>query len=277
MDVLVRPTSQPPRSSGRLLFREISSAEQLLPLLRLRHLVYSHQGYWDSQSRRVDLDAYDRHSRFVGAYFQLGNDSLALIGGARFIQADGEPFGSCVDQIVEQERLPAPATRSKSFTAQEIMDFTPAVQAAQEQQLHLVEFGRTVVHPDWQKSGLGHHLVCALYGLALNCNVGMGLALVPPRLVQFYARCGCRPMPGAGSTFYTHTELVPVVVDLNDLGECAASAREAARALKRQGQWGVTVPDTALSPQLMGSQGFQQGAGAGLRLHPQGIAEPVSQ
>lgn len=225
---------------AELCFRELSSPEDLYQLFRLRHLVYSNQGYWDVASRRIDVDSYDRHSRFVGAFYRRA-DSAELIGGARLILDEGEPNGEAVDQLLQEFQCSAPPPRRCSYTAQELMGFEQIVSFSQRAQRSLVEFGRTVIHPEWQNGKLGVRLVYAIYGLALKYGIDLGLALVPPRLVSFYSRCGCHLLSGKGSTHYTHTELAPVVVDLNVLTGAQREAMVAHHQLQHEGSWLVPL------------------------------------
>jgi predicted GNAT family N-acyltransferase len=216
-----------------LTFREIHSTRRLLELLRLRHLVYSHQGYWDHSIQTYDLDAYDAHSRFIGAYTEEGQ----LVGGARFIEADQSPHRRNVKNISGSP----PPKREHSYTAQALWDFSPLVQEASLQGKRLVEFGRTVMHPEWQKSGLGRWLVVAIYALAKQYQVDLGLALVPPRLVNFYSRCGCHTIECDTPTHFTHTELVPVRIDLNQLGPVDYETRVAYDQLVHRGSYALTL------------------------------------
>ena len=233
MNLLQQPV-QP--HNAELCFRELSSPEDLYLLFRLRHLVYSNQGYWEAASRRIDVDSYDRHSRFVGAFYRRP-ESEELIGGARLILDDGEPNGETVDALLEKFQCNAPPPRRCSYTAQELMGFEQIVSFSQRARRSLVEFGRTVIHPEWQNGKLGVRLVYAIYGLALKYGIDLGLALVPPRLVSFYSRCGCHLLSGKGSTHYTHTELAPVVVDLNVLTGAQREAMVAHHQLQHDGQW----------------------------------------
>ncbi|MBS2040987.1 GNAT family N-acetyltransferase [bacterium] len=220
----------------QLRFRELTSCEELHQLFRLRHLVYSSQGYWDPDSRRFDVDAYDRYSRFVGAFF--GEE---LIGGSRLIMAEGQPNGPALEQLLRQSGCPAPPERRFAYTAQELMGFEQIVDFARRARRRLVEFGRTVIHPDWQNGKLGVRLVYAIYGLALKYGIDLGLALVPPRLVGFYSRCGCHLLTGKGSTHYTHTELAPVIVDLHALVGEQREAMLAYHYLEKEGEWVVPL------------------------------------
>ena len=238
---LLHRTTQP--VTAHLCFRELSSSDELHQLFRLRHLVYSNQGYWEASSRRFDIDSYDRHSRFVGAFYSRDKDCEQLIGGARLILAEGEPNGPVLDRMLQNAECPAPPPRRFAYTAQELMGFEQIVQFAQRSQRSLVEFGRTVIHPDWQNGKLGVRLVYAIYGLALKYGIDLGLALVPPRLVSFYSRCGCHLLSGKGSTHYTHTELAPVVVDLHALTGNQREALLAHHQLKNDGAWVVPLYD----------------------------------
>lgn len=234
---------QPVRSAEihQLCFRELTSREELYQLFRLRHLVYSNQGYWEPESKRFDVDSYDRYSRFVGAYYSHDGLPEELIGGARLILAEGEPNAQSLDRLLQDSDCPAPPERRCAYTAQELMGFEQIVNFAQRAHRQLVEFGRTVIHPEWQNGKLGVRLVYAIYGLALKYGIDLGLALVPPRLVGFYSRCGCHLLSGKGSTHYTHTELAPVIVDLQALVGEQREALLAQHFLEKDGQWVVPL------------------------------------
>jgi GNAT superfamily N-acetyltransferase len=234
-------------AGGQLSLREISCSVELLPLLRLRQLVYSHQGYLDASSRRIDVDCYDRHSRFVGAYYQDGQGIEEMIGGVRLILAEGEPNGAALDELLAQERHPVPDPRKRAYAAQEQMDFDEVVSWSRESGRQLVEFGRLVIHPDWQKSKFGPHLVYAIYGLALINGIDLGLALIPSRLLGFYTRCGCRLLERLGSIHYMKHEVVPIAVDLRALGDGQREAVSAAEAMRNSGSWTVPLHDRQAS------------------------------
>jgi len=240
---LLQHAANPSTQSHQLCFRELSSSEDLYQLFRLRHLVYSNQGYWDAQSRHLDIDSYDRHSRFVGAFYRSGDRAEELIGGSRLILAEGEPNGQALDRLLQESGAKAPPERRCAFTAQELMGFEQIVAFAQRAKRKLVEFGRTVIHPEWQNGKLGVRLVYAIYGLSLRYGIDLGLALVPPRLVGFYSRCGCHLLDGKGSTHYTHTELAPVVVDLHALVGEQREALIAHHYLQQDGAWIVPLYD----------------------------------
>jgi GNAT superfamily N-acetyltransferase len=226
---------------NRLSLREISSSIELHRLLRLRQLVYAHQGYLDASSQSIDIDSYDRHSRFVGAYYQDGQGREEMIGGVRLILAETEPNGAALDRLLKQELHPAPAPRKCTYAAQEVTNFDEVVTSSRQSGRRLVEFGRLVIHPDRQKAGLGATLVYAIYGLALINGIDLGLALIPSRLLGFYTRSGCRLLEGRGVITYMHTDAVPIIADLRALKGEQREAFEAAEALRSTGCWTVPV------------------------------------
>jgi hypothetical protein len=244
MDLLPR-VAQARTEGGQLSFREISCLVELHRLLRLRKLVYSQQGYLDASSRPIDIDSYDRHSRFVGAFYQDDQGMEEMIGGARFILAEGEPNGEALDELLEQERHPAaPAPRKCTYAAQEVMDFDEAVSWSRKSGRQLVEFGRLVIHPDWQKGKFGTRLVYAIYGLALINGIDLGLAVIPSRLLGFYTRCGCRLLEEMGSIHYMHHEVVPIAVDLRTMTDGRRESLGAAEAMRISGCWTMPVHNT---------------------------------
>lgn len=231
-------------ASPALCFREVTTPADLTALFRLRHRVYAAQGYWAHDPRGLDIDSFDRHSRFIGAWNEAGE----LVGGARLILPDGEPHQAYFESLGAS----APPPRSTSFHSDKLFDFGPVMQFAARQKQIMVEFGRTVMHPEWQRSGLGVQLVHALYGLALRYGVRFGLAAVPPRLTKFYCSLGCRPLGQSGTARAAgiDTDLVPLTVDLQRLDGPLRISLEVARSLRRTGSWSPaeTAPTTLRPP-----------------------------
>lgn len=239
------------KAQTRLVFRELTRCEDLHDYLVLRHRVYSAQGYWAADSRTLDLDCYDRHSRFVGAFTSAGE----LIGGARFIMADGSPNAAALDTIQRRHSCAPAAPRACLYYAQTIFDFDAIVSHAERQGQALVEFGRTVVHPDWQNDGLGLYLVHAIHGLARAYGVKIGLASVPPRLARFYGSSGCRVLQQRSESRSQElsSPAIPVVVDLDRLEGPFRSAIRAGRALRLRGEWSVDIgADSSSAPSAPG-------------------------
>jgi GNAT superfamily N-acetyltransferase len=221
--------------------REVSGPFELSQLLRLRQLVYLDEGYFDASPGGIDIDSYDRHSRFVGAYYRDADGIERLIGGARMILAEGEPNGPALDELLKQEVHPAPMPRRCTYAVQEQMNFDDVVSESTESGHRLVEFGRLVVRPDLQRSNFGIRLVHAIYGLALSRGIDMGVALIPSRLLKFYLRCGCSLLEGRGSVHYMRHETVPIAVDLHALGDSQRESFAAAEAMRASGCWSVPV------------------------------------
>lgn len=224
-------------AGAQLTFRELSRRDELVEYFTLRHRVYSAQGYWKADSRTLDIDSYDRYSRFVGCYTATGE----MIGGARFILPDEEPNGEAIDAICDGEIPPRPS----AYYSQSAFSFDGVIDYARASGKQMVEFGRTVIHPDWQKAGLGVLLVHAIYGLAHCYGVSLGLATVPPRLTRFYCSLGCRLLHHRGVTQAAgmQTMAVPLVVDLQRLEGPLRLSLRAGRALRLRGAWTYSPGD----------------------------------
>jgi GNAT superfamily N-acetyltransferase len=229
-------------AEGQLSLREVSCPLELLRLLRLRQHVFSREGYLDASSDHIDVDSYDRHSRFIAAYYRDGHGTEEMIGGVRLILAEGEPNAAALAELLAQEHHSSPEPRKCTYAVQEAMDFDEIVRWSRESGRRLVEFGRLVIRPDWQKSKFGPRLVYAIYGLALIHGIDLGVALVPSRLLGFYTRHGCRLLDGHNTFTYMHTEVVPIVADLRALEGGQREAFEAAEALRSAGSWTVSMP-----------------------------------
>lgn len=231
--------------ASRFSFREVSTCAEFDELLRLRYLVYSRHGYLDASCRSFAVDCYDRCSRFVAVYHRDDQGKETMIGGGRIVLSNGEPNAATLDEISRQARCPVPAPRKHVYSVQEFMNFDEVLSESRKTRCELVEFGRLFVHPDWQRAKLGSHLVYAAYGLALANGAGLGIGLVPPQLLGFYTRCGCRLIEGKGSCYALNHELVPVVVDLRATTESHREVRLAVSALQTSGCWTVQIRGTS--------------------------------
>lgn len=257
------------------IFRELTTCQELADLFRLRHQVYASQGYWEKESRQLDIDAYDRNSRFVGAYHQSRHGEPLLVGGARLVLSSQEPGAVAVDEIVKTYNLEDPGLRSHDYPVESMFRLQDFDTTSDECRPYTVEFGRTVIRSEWQKAGLGVRLVHALYGLALALGIRQGVASVPPRLLPFYSRSGCRPATVArGQSLGRHrgidTDLVPVVVDLHDLQGETRESYEACHALRNGGSW--TIWTSAADDTLVGGKDrIHQGLSGGFGVRSEAL------
>ncbi|MBN9414630.1 hypothetical protein ABS71_13290 [bacterium SCN 62-11] len=219
-----------------LHFRELESDRELLDYFRLRHLVYCKEGYLEPRAPAIDLDAFDCRSRFVGAFSQG-----KLVAGGRMILPGEGPHRAALERLTAQGQLPQLPASPRSYHSQEIFDLKSVFNYCRDGSKVLVEFGRVVVDPELRSSGLGLKLIHALHGLALHRGVELGFAAVPPKLRGFYEKSGCRILDnkGVGSYEGITTDLIPLVIDLHQLGGVFRVAYRARRHLARYGFWQV--------------------------------------
>lgn len=228
--------SKPVLSVHLLHFRELEEDCELLDYFRLRHLVYCQEGYLEPQPLEVDMDAFDCRSRFVGAFAQG-----KLVAGGRMILPGEGPHQAALERLAAQGQLPQLAASPRTYHSQEIFDLRSVFNYCRDGSKVLVEFGRSVVLPELRNTGLGLKLIHALYGLALHRGVELGFAAVPPKLRGFYQKSGCRILDNKGVGNYDGitTDLIPLVIDLNQLGGVFRTAYRARRHLARYGRWQV--------------------------------------
>lgn len=259
------------------VFRELTTSQELADLFRLRHQVYANQGYWEQESRQFDIDAYDRNSRFLGAYHLSRRGEPLLIGGARLVLSNQDPAATVIDEILRTFELEDPGLRSHDYPVESMFPIEDFDTRGDDCRPYTAEFGRTVIRPEWQKAGLGVRLVHALYGLALGCGIRQGVASVPPRLLPFYGRSGCRPATvvraqSSGRHRGIDTDLVPVLVNLQELQGETRESYEAWQALRHGGSW--TLWMTGAVDALIGSKdGIHQGLGGGLGVRAEVLLE----
>jgi len=233
---MLRVESKPDLTVHLLHFRELEEDQELLDYFRLRHLVYCKEGYLEAKALAVDLDAFDSRSRFVGAFSQG-----KLVAGGRMILPNEGPHRAALERLTAQGLLPQLSASPRTYHSQEIFDLKPVFNYCRDGSKVLVEFGRAVVDPELRSTGLGLKLIHALHGLALHRGVELGFAAVPPKLRGFYQKSGCRILDnkGVGSYAGITTDLIPLVIDLNQLGGVFRVAYRARRHLARYGYWQV--------------------------------------
>jgi GNAT superfamily N-acetyltransferase len=223
--------------SDLLTFRELNRADDLRRYFMLRQMVFAEQGYWPTDAPRVslDVDSFDRHSRFIGAFTVSGE----LVGGARIILAQDTPNAAVIESLLQEHGCVTPPARDRTYHAQRWFNFDAVIGHVQSQGKQVVEFGRTVIHAAWQNKRVGHLLLHAVHGLARCHGISVGLAVVPPRLARFYSSAGCRVLHrrGPSRSPELNAEVVPVVLELSRLEGPFRVALRAERCLHLKGEW----------------------------------------
>lgn len=216
----------------KIVIRELSTLGELLQLFRIRWRVYHEHGYLPDVPEQLDVDPYDPHSRFMGAF--IGE---RMVGGVRMIQGQGySPALKAIREILnhcqtpELRELP---NRQTSFFCQEAFSYDEYLR----EDLFVVEFGRTVCLPEYRGYNVGLGLVHAILGLAVNSGVALGVGTAPPKVKEFYRKLGCQILESKGTYFDAdhNTSLACILVDIEGkAGEVPATVN-AARQLREHG------------------------------------------
>lgn len=223
-------------SGGRPAFviRELVAADEIEAYFRLRYDVYSQSGYLPERRDRIEIDAHDPGSRFLGAF---EGATRQLVAGVRMILPAGEPNGRAVRELAARlKEEPLPAERPALFPTRAAFDADWFFAFCENRGLRLTEFGRTVCRPDHRKSGIGTMLVHAVHALAILYDLDAGFSSCPPKLAGFYGKLGCQVMGSLGTSQIRgiDTELVALLSDLKTIG-LDGRVERAARDLARGG------------------------------------------
>lgn len=225
---------------GWVEYRELNSLAEFQEFLKLRYRVYTSIDWIEENADQLDIDCYDIHSRFVGAFYRVGGREVMVAGARMILPHEHVPGATQLAEIRESARADSIRNlgrRKSLYYTQHAPGLESVVQFSQKENLLLVEFGRTVCLPEYQGLGLGMGLVHVLHGMALNWGVDLAIAASPPHLQSFYERFGCKVLvDGArGRCANLNTDVVPLVVDLRKLSGPFRQAYKAADQLRRFG------------------------------------------
>lgn len=218
----------PSLAEGTLIFQEICDAQTLRQHFALRYHVYQHRGFLPSCADALDIDAYDLHSRFLGAW-RMGSDGPEMVGGVRMVQRDAvSPLRAEIRAMLDAARDPSlrgMASRPTAFPSEKAFDLAAVLARCDREGLALVEFSRTVCLPAWRGLRVGFGLVNGIHAMAMAAGIPLGIGSTPPNLRDFYARQGCQMLP-ARNQYYAdlHTDAYAMLVDLRNLPEAADAA-----------------------------------------------------
>lgn len=233
--------------NNTLLIRPLTEEAQIREYFRVRYLVYTHNQFIPENVDALDIDVYDRHCLFVGAYL-VEDGREKMIGGARMILGEGErPLGDTVERISQScftERLHRLLPRWSTYYAENTFHLVDEKRRCIEAGKKLVEFGRTVCLPEYRGLGAGKALVLGLYAVAYNEGVEAGLAVSPPSLRPLYEAFACRYLTDKGRQRFAdlNTELMAMTVDLNEPLPVLQTARDWATEMALRGQVAYTQP-----------------------------------
>lgn len=214
-------------------YREIKTLEELEAHFRLRHRVFSHSGYLEPEPGALDVDPFDLHSRFVGAFVSEGRQER-MVGAVRMVlQYEYSPSLRALVELLDRQ---GPVLcRRTFFPSQSTFDFSDLLG---DDSRRIVEFSRTVCDPDARGLSIGRNLVWAVYAMALNQGVDLGLGCCPPQLLGFYEKLGCRVLQGVGQGHLSQfkQDVVALAVDIGEFASRHPFLLRAAEAMRQAGR-----------------------------------------
>lgn len=203
-----------------LRFREISSRDELRELFSVRYLAYLQSGHFTIRHNidELDVDPYDRYSRFLGAYI-LEEGQERMVGGIRMVQAKARsPLHDDIQAILGSARdshLRSLPDRQTLFPCERGFDLTDLWQRVHRERLEVVEFSRTVCLPEFRGMNIGAGLVNGIFAMALASGVALGVGAAPPALRDFYISLGCKLLPRKPAYFESlGSDLYVMVIEL---------------------------------------------------------------
>lgn len=213
-----------------LVLRELQTPDEVRDYFHVRYQVYTQSGYLAQREDQLDVDAYDRYCRFVGAYDVRGEEPR-MIGGCRMILPHEGPNAAVVRSLRDLPERPSTYQVESTFGVAELL------RLAEARGHTLVEFGRNVCLPEYRRHGVGMALVHAIYGVGMLTGVSWGVAMCPPKLQSFYEQLGCLVLDRKGTARFPgiDTELMTMVLDLSCLLGSDRQARQCATQLAARG------------------------------------------
>ncbi len=241
------PTSLLTRPEA-VVFRELTSESDIRAYFQVRYQVYTGNSFIPENVDRLDIDVYDRHSCFVGAFVEVDGQET-LVGGGRMILGEGErPNGVVVDRISGRtitEKLYRLPPRWTTYYAENTFNLVDEKRRCAEAGLTLVEFGRTVCLKECRGLGIGKGLILGLYALAHLRRVNAGIAVSPPELKPLYEAFDCRYLDLGSRRFSgLNTELMAMTVDLEADSKVIRESRRWAQDMVIRGR--VEIPADAV-------------------------------
>ena len=225
-------------------YQILNEYEDIKSCLRLRYISYRYVNFIEENSDRLDIDAYDPYSTFLGAY-DMTDGKRILVGTMRIISInENSENKSQIAELISNARDPRIKELDKRVELFPIMESFILPDSYYEhlntfktgnKSSHAYEISRLAVRPDyWMHNvdvGLHHLLVLDSW---LNSPPRNDfLIAVHPRSRRRYERVGFQIIPGTKEVLYKHIDqlAIAMVLDLKEYLKRPNSYREICETL----------------------------------------------
>ncbi|MBI2266690.1 MAG: GNAT family N-acetyltransferase [Armatimonadetes bacterium] len=227
-----------------LLFKEVSSREELLEHFALRYHVFTYHGYLEENLDELDIDPYDFWSRFLVCY-TCGPDGKKLAGAVRVVMADEpSPLVAEIRDLVESAKDPRLRFMGKRRTTfpseQAFPEMSEIIEDHARRNKRLAEGSRTARLPELRDSLLSQGLVLGSLGLAMQRGAVGGVGSSSERLAGLYKECGCQVLAGIPRKIYPKINVlsVPLFFEFEKMtGQSIIYTRLFKESLEKQGSF----------------------------------------
>ncbi|MBN2289129.1 MAG: hypothetical protein JXQ83_07335 [Candidatus Glassbacteria bacterium] len=214
----------------KIRYQVISDFKDIRACLQLRYVTYRYVNFVEENEDRLDVDAYDRYSDFLGA-FNVTGGKRTLVGALRVISGyELSNTASHVEKIIRDARNPgirALKERPELFPLMESFEL-PASSlkpcgnpGSGKASAPPYEISRLVIRPDYWLHGIevGLHYLLILESMLHNPARKDFLIAVHPRSKKRYEKLGLKVIPGTGQVLYKYINqlAIAMVVDMKTL------------------------------------------------------------
>ncbi|MBN1292733.1 MAG: GNAT family N-acetyltransferase [Candidatus Latescibacteria bacterium] len=225
-------------------YQILNDYEDIKSCLRLRYISYRYVNFIEENKDRLDIDAYDPYSTFLGAY-DVTDGKRILVGTMRIISINensknisqiAELISNAHDpHIKELDNRPELFPIMESFILPDSYHDHLNTFKNGHQSFHPYEISRLAVRPDyWMHNvDVGLHHLLVLDSWLNNPPRNDFLIAVHPRSRRRYERVGFEIIPGTKEVLYKHIDqlAIAMVLDLEEYLKRPKSYKETCEAL----------------------------------------------
>jgi len=228
----------------KICYQVIKDPEEIRASLHLRYITYRYVNFIEENKDRIDLDAYDLFSTFLGAYNVTGGRKT-LVGILRIISGDEKGEASPhIEELIRTARDPKIKSLSKRIEIFPIMESFKLPHScldyfdksrAQKSSIHPYEISRLAIRPDYWMYGIdvGLHHLLILDSWLHNSPRNDFLIAVHPRSRKRYKMIGFKVIPDTGVVLYKRINqlAIAMIIDLEKYLQQPRSYRETCESL----------------------------------------------
>ena len=211
-------------------YEKIEGFEEIKACLRLRYEVYRYVNFiWENKDR-LDIDAYDFYSTFLGAY-EVTDGQKHLIGAMRIISGDEisetAPF---IEELITKAADPnirSINSRPQHFPIMESFQLPDSYvscfqkSSSGDNSIHPYEISRLAIRPEYWLHGIDvglHYLLIMDSWLHKPAREHFIIA-VHPRAQKRYEKLGLKVIPDTGQVIYKRFNqlAVAMMIDMEKL------------------------------------------------------------